>query len=207
MLSFEYHISSRPKPGETVCGDCVAVTQEHDRLVFVVADGLGYGHLAASAAQTAVSFIAMDPGGDLRLLLAKADEVLGVTRGAAVTIVRVDLGIGVMTYAGVGNVELMALSRCSIRPLNDPGYLGGRVRNFSASAHEIHAGDLIVLFTDGISGRFDLSDYGERTVVDTAQTILSSHGTPHDDATCVVVRFAEGVLPDGRPIAQPRSSP
>ena len=55
---------------------------------------------------------------------------------------------------------------------------------------QLASGDLLVMFTDGISSRFDLSKIeaaseGPQALAD---YLLSNHAKEHDDAGCVVIR-------------------
>jgi serine/threonine protein phosphatase PrpC len=198
MLNILTHVATRPKPGETECGDFTAVVRYEHRCLVAVADGLGHGPLAAQAARAAVNFVAADPWRDLPDLLRRADRALLSTRGAALTVVRFDTLNKTMAYAGVGNVELTALSRSSIRPINTPGFIGGRFRAVHESSHSIDNGDLILLFTDGVSSRFPINDFRNIDVVTTASAVLAKFAKQQDDSTCVAIRVNEMGAQPGR---------
>jgi serine/threonine protein phosphatase PrpC len=46
----------------------------------------------------------------------------------------------------------------------------------------------MVLFSDGISNRFDLEEFSTSPAQDLAEAILAKHGKLIDDATCVVIK-------------------
>jgi serine/threonine protein phosphatase PrpC len=207
MLAVDCQIMSRPHPRETECGDCVSVTHEPERCTVAVADGLGHGPRAAEAAKAAVDFIADHPWDDLRALLARADQALHATRGAAVTVLRFDLVAHTMTYAGIGNVELTASVYRGARPVNGAGYLGGRLRKVPVSVHAIADGDVLAVFTDGVSSRFTLQDFSAYPASETARAILTAHAKSHDDATCVVIRLRASASADSSVHHSPRRSP
>ena len=85
-------------------------------------------------------------------------RVLSGTRGAAITLARVDFGAGTLTWTGVGNVtaHLVAQGRhgCSIRSSARlaAGIVGYRIPEIRpAQVVSLRAGDLIVIATDGIT--------------------------------------------------------
>ena len=55
------------------------------------------------------------------------------------------------TFVGVGNVELAAVTEDRARPVPVPGVVGGRLRKVTEMRMALRAGDLLVLYTDGIS--------------------------------------------------------
>jgi serine/threonine protein phosphatase PrpC len=187
-MRIEIHAASRALPGETECGDQVAIVSNQARHLVVVADGLGHGPLAAVAARKAVAFVSAHCDDDLVALLTACDRQLAGTRGAAVSVVRIDAQAATLEYAGVGNVELVALARHPIRPANNPGIIGARPRKVVAYRYQIAADDFILLFTDGISSRLDLAAYRHHDVASAAGLVLSEHGKRQDDATCVAMR-------------------
>ena len=187
-MKVEIHVASRALPGETECGDQVAIVSYETRHLVAVADGLGHGPLAAVAAREAVEFISAHCDDDLVELLTACDRQLAGTRGAAVSVVRIDAQAATLEYAGVGNVELLALARNPIRPANNPGIIGARPRKVVSYRYTVAADDFILLLTDGISSRLDLNAYRDHDVASAAASILSEHGKCQDDATCVAMR-------------------
>jgi len=80
--SFHVAALSVPKAGETECGDSWSVESVGGRTVFVVADGLGHGPLAADASRTAVRVFRENPHLAPAELLRKMHAALRATRGA-----------------------------------------------------------------------------------------------------------------------------
>jgi len=73
------------------------------------------------------------------------------------------------------------------------GMLGHAIRTPDVRSEMLSAGDTMVLCSDGISERYDLSEIqGYRTMAAEAlaQRIVEQFGKDHDDATCLVVRCA-----------------
>lgn len=180
--------ASRPIAGESVCGDQLGVFTHGSRTTIVLADGLGHGEEAAMAAQRAVAHVAERADAALSVLMHDLHRLLVGTRGAAVALVRVDATVGRLEHASVGNVELTALSRERVRPLTSPGVVGARMRKVLETSYRVFAGDLLVLYTDGISSRLSLDGLRELEPQAIADAIVRDHGKPRDDAACVVIR-------------------
>lgn len=177
--------------GETVCGDAVLVlenTEENKTLVAVV-DGLGHG---PSANQAAIAFLGfVEAAADdipLHDLFHAASAEIARTRGVAASIARFDGATNTLAYAGVGNVELSAISAAPIRPISKPGIVGRRLGRIIEFEYQLHLGDLIVIFTDGVSSRFNLEKYRRLEPRELCDQLIEEHGKNHDDATVTAIR-------------------
>ena len=81
------------KPGQEVCGDSWGVEQNEGECVVLVADGLGHGLEAQAASLEAVRMLHSNPETCDRLeLLDRVHQALRSTRGAAVSVARIDRG-------------------------------------------------------------------------------------------------------------------
>jgi serine/threonine protein phosphatase PrpC len=59
---------------------------------------------------------------------------------------------------------------------------------------ELESGDLIVLYTDGISDRFTATEYPgllRHAPKDVVRNILDRFGKNHDDSACIAIRYGE----------------
>jgi serine/threonine protein phosphatase PrpC len=183
--------ASRPASGETVCGDQVRVVRDGAATTIAIADGLGHGPRAAQAATAFCAVVERHPAEPLELLFARASRELEQTRGAAAVVLRVDAVEGTLLFSGVGNVETRAISKAPIRPISTPGIVGRRLLRARELRYPLAAGDLLVVFTDGVSSRLDVATVAELSSDPQAMAdrILEIHGKGHDDATCVVIRY------------------
>lgn len=180
----------RPHPRETVCGDAWAVEEHDGRLVVLVADGLGHGPEAAAA-----SSLAVDVFRD-QFRLAAEDVVscihreLRATRGAAVSVAEV-LPDATVRFCGVGNVSGVLAGGTGRREMvGDHGTVGDRARKIRSFEYSRDAGALVILHSDGLKARWDLSDHPSLAVRDpliVAGVLYRDHRRPGDDATVVVV--------------------
>ncbi|AGP37024.1 phosphoserine phosphatase [Sorangium cellulosum] len=181
-LAVEYAVL--PKDGERVSGDAAYVRAVEDGVVFAVIDALGHGEHAAAAADVALKALADAPSGDdVRALIDRLHVRLRGTRGAAGMVCR--FREGRLQGCGVGNVELMSHGT-RVQWLQSPGILGaslGKARIFDA---QLAPGDRLVLFSDGISPRFDLSLFRGMKAAEACRVLMSRHRRSHDDSTVLI---------------------
>lgn len=180
--------AKRPLAGQTVCGDQHAIVPFSQGVLLCLADGLGHGPDAHSAATTACQVAREHADEPLETLMRRLDSALSRTRGAAVSLVTVRPAAGYVRFAGIGNVELRTVSKAHIAPPTLPGIVGQGMRSVRVWEYPIVAGDLLVLMSDGISTRFDLDKLAHLEPQALADTLLAEHQKSHDDACVVVAR-------------------
>ncbi len=183
-----------PREGETVNGDAAMVRHADGGVLVVVLDALGHGEKAAAAADVGLRYLAEAPlDHGVRPLIDGLHERLRGTRGAAAMVLlfhnqRVE-------GCGVGNVALRSF-RARIPAILTPGVLGGSLTRLRIFKGEVVVGDRIILFSDGISSRFDEEGTRSGPALATCQAIMDGHRKPHDDATVLVADIEH---PAGRP--------
>jgi anti-sigma regulatory factor (Ser/Thr protein kinase) len=181
-----------PVTGETMCGDAWHIDWTRDRTLVVLADGLGHGPDAAVAASTAIRIIRERGDGMPGALLVAAHNALRPTRGAAISIARIDHGTRMVTFAGVGNV---AGSICDSSHTRSMTGLGGIAGHQIASMREFQypwpEQGYLVMHSDGISGRWRTDTYpgvmtGDPALL--AAVLFRDFGRGRDDTTVIAVR-------------------
>lgn len=186
---------SRPPKGETVCGDAWAVEEQDGRLVVMVADGLGHGPGAASASTLAVEVFRRHSQLPAEDLVAAIHRELRATRGAAVSVgeVRPDARVA---FCGIGNVSGMLVTATGRREMvTHHGTAGHHARTIRSFDYAWEPGALVILHSDGLSGRWDVSDHPSlagRDPLLVAGVLYRHHGRDRDDATVVVVAPRRG---------------
>ncbi|MBX3259287.1 MAG: phosphoserine phosphatase [Labilithrix sp.] len=179
---------SRPRVGEIVSGDAVVVRQIGDAVLVAVIDALGHGPKAAEVADRSSEFFeSVELTDGAPSLVRGLHERLQGSRGAAALIVVVSR-TGVEACS-VGNVELRSASG-TLPFVLTPGVLGLRLRHPKICSSPGYLADRLVLYSDGISGRFDLKTLRAHAPPELASHIFASHRHEHDDATVVVVDVA-----------------
>jgi negative regulator of sigma-B (phosphoserine phosphatase) len=176
---------SLPKDGEQVNGDAVVVRNGGDHPVMLaVIDALGHGAAAASVAAAATAYLGEAPldRGVVKLVEGLHGRLRG-SRGAA-AMVLIFSG-GRVEGCGVGNVEMRSVKR-RVPVVLSPGVLGASLGKLHLFEAQLSAGDRLVVFSDGIAGRFDDELSRGLTGLETCRRIMDRHRRPHDDATVLV---------------------
>jgi anti-sigma regulatory factor (Ser/Thr protein kinase) len=183
---------TRPITGEEACGDAYAERVEGAVRTHLLVDGLGHGPLAAAAAHAAVRLFEEAPAGPPARLLEFMHQRLGGTRGAAVGIAELDATSRQARYAGIGNISGWIDDGERRRGMvSHPGIVGHQARKFLQFDYELPPGATLVLHSDGLTDKWDLSNYPglrNRDPILMAATLLRDAGVRHDDAAVAVVR-------------------
>lgn len=97
-----------------------------------------------------------------------------------------------LRYAGIGNIEIRVKSQSVVRPVSVNGILGYNLRKVREEEFPYSPGDIIILHSDGVSGKFDLNLYPPEFLGQHPQTvaegIAAEFGRARDDLTIVVAR-------------------
>ena len=97
-----------------------------------------------------------------------------------------------MTHAGIGNVQTRVYSsEAAPAPFCINGTLGVAVRTVKVDDYPLPGDSTIIMFSDGISGRFTLDNihgFLSQKPQGLAKRIMDNHAKDHDDATVIVGR-------------------
>ncbi len=179
-----------PVQGEVECGDTWCIAADEQRMATLVVDGLGHGPLAAVAAQAAAGGFRENP------LTAPADTMrhlhrrLSGTRGAAAACAVLDAQTSRLAYAGVGNIKGVLVhdqSRTGLTSHN--GTLGVSLLRSQQFDYAWPASSLLIMHSDGVSARWNLSDYPGLSPLHPALiagVLYRDLARQRDDATIVV---------------------
>lgn len=190
VATMDFSVCQRPKPGERISGDAYLIRRLPSSILLAVIDGLGHGTGANEAALAAVGTVESGLADPLDELMRACHNRLRNTRGAAVALCRVEVARGVMQHLSVGNVETRVYgSPTPVRPYCFNGTVGGTVRRFRMMEYPFSCGSTIVMFTDGVSGRFELAPHELRKAPqEIARLIFDGYARQTDDATVLVGR-------------------
>lgn len=186
-------VLGRAHPTERVAGDHAAFVRDGEMLVLAVADGLGHGVGAREAAAASILRVVRSPSKDPAALLLESHADLAQTRGAAMTLARVDERASIVSLAGVGNVTAMALGPSSRRLFTGSSFvlgMPGQVR-LNEEQLTLGPGEALALHTDGVSQRRVLHDAREllrEHPIVMAQSLLGGEPDAPDDALALVAR-------------------
>ena len=104
-----------------------------------------------------------------------------------------DSASGRVSYAGIGNTAMRRFGKAETRLVSQAGVLGQNMRTPRPQTLQLEPGDLIVLYTDGVSDRFTADDYPgvlRHAPKQVASNIVQRFGKDHDDAACIAVRYS-----------------
>jgi phosphoserine phosphatase RsbX len=192
----EWAAVSRPRPGEQICGDqSLAVDIGGSAALFGVLDGLGHGAAASEAARCGVETLSRSRTEPLDVLIRLCHRVMASTRGATMTLARIDFDADTVSWIGIGNVTgaLVAKSPSGVdvrsSTLLTAGIVGYRLPETLLTQNiSMGPGDLLVLASDGIAeNHLDSVDFSVPATV-IAEKILREHGRESDDALVLVAR-------------------
>jgi anti-sigma regulatory factor (Ser/Thr protein kinase) len=181
---------TRPIIGETECGDAYAVDGAGGTITAALCDGLGHGPLAAAASSEALAAVFDGPPGEPAALLERAHRRMGGTRGGALAIVQIDGSL--VRFAGLGNVAAWIVSPDSRNGMASiPGIAGHQARRFRQFGYTLPPGGIVIMHSDGLSSRWDMSalpGLAGRDPLMTAAALLAEAGRHRDDASVLVLR-------------------
>jgi negative regulator of sigma-B (phosphoserine phosphatase) len=182
-------------PGETSSGDLGVVAPNRDGVLIAVIDGLGHGEEAAEAAAKAAVVVREWADKPIDVVLSQCHDALRRTRGAVMTLIKVNAVEETMSWTGVGNIEGRlwhadpAASLLRQAPPLRGGVVGHALPRISTTTLPLTRGDLMILSTDGLSSRFHEEFRLEGTVQQIADNILGDHWMAKDDALVLVARY------------------
>jgi hypothetical protein len=181
-----------PVTGETICGDAWHIDMTRERTLVVVADGLGHGPEAAVASSTAIRIIRDRGDGTPGALLLAAHNALRSTRGAAISIARIDHEMRIVTFAGVGNVAGSICDATHSRPMAALGGIAGlQIASMREFQYPWLESGYLVMHSDGVSGRWRPESYpgvmtGDPALL--AAVLFRDFGRGRDDTTVIALR-------------------
>lgn len=190
----EYGFAGMPLKGEEVSGDAHIIKPFPNGILMAVVDGLGHGYEAAQASLTAIATLKTHANEPIIPLVTRCHETLKGTRGVVMSIASFNSNNNIMTWLGVGNVEVILLREEENKltkksPLLRGGVLGYQLPPLRETALPVKRGDTLIFATDGIRSGFEggikISDKPQQI----AESIMKLFARGTDDALVLVVRY------------------
>ncbi|MHC1604498.1 MAG: SpoIIE family protein phosphatase [Candidatus Methanofastidiosia archaeon] len=174
------------------CGD-TGIVKEFDNKIFIgIVDILGHGRDAYKLAIVCKDFIERNYEKDLIEIVKELHDHLLGSRGAVMGLCNVNLKSGNVEYVGVGDTTIRKFGSEYTRLVSVPGVVGYLLSSLTKRTMKLSAGDVLVLYTDGVKEHFEIEDY-PRLLNDDAKTIakniIRKFGKKNDDASCIVLRY------------------
>lgn len=206
MISDEYNIVSGesslikwvvatlPKEGEQECADLYFVKAIENGAIFVVVDGLGHGSKAVQVSRKAIN--CFKSGGDKPLisLLKNCHERLKGSRGAVLSIARLNIVNHELEWLSVGNVEGVLMSRNDKKNefkqlVLRSGVIGYKLPTLKVSAEKASAGDILFFTTDGVMSEYIESVDYNRPIKETVKYAAENYFKDSDDSLILAARL------------------
>ena len=183
----------RPCHGEHLSGDAVVIRPLEQGLFVAIVDVLGHGPEAHELTHVIDAYLTRYGSSDLSDLMKNLHQHLKGTRGAAVGLCAIDAAKGCVDYVGIGNTAMRRFGKEETRLVSQDGVLGQNMRTPRPQTLQLEPGDVIVLYTDGVSDRFTSDDYPgvlRHAPKEVASNIIQRFGKDYDDAACIAVRYS-----------------
>jgi anti-sigma regulatory factor (Ser/Thr protein kinase) len=181
-----------PKRGEEESGDAWTALNGRDVITIGIADGLGHGPAAATAAHGVIRVIREQGENDLARILEDAHAAVRATRGAAVGLSRIFLANHRLDFAGVGNIAASITTDDAHRKtVSMPGIIGHEMRRVQTFSYPWASSSVLVMQSDGVSANWAIGNYPgllDRDPVLIAAVLFRDHCRGTDDATVVVAK-------------------
>ncbi|WXG44577.1 MAG: ATP-binding protein [Promethearchaeati archaeon SRVP18_Atabeyarchaeia-1] len=181
-------IASRPALDQNTNGDDYLVKEWNGQTLLVVIDGLGHGEEAAVASTKARQYVLENHTRDVEQIVSSLHTHLRGTRGVVAGAVRIDRTAHRLIFCGIGNVDVSIVAEPPMHPTSLDGILGVNARKIMKFGYTYDTLRAVVLYSDGVSGRFSLSDYplAYEQPQFVAERILDEWGNRNDDATIAI---------------------
>lgn len=156
MAKMSFSVLGRPYPGEEVSGDAHFIKQDPFFVLFGVIDALGHGREAYETSLLTLEILEDNYREDLIRIIERCHYGLRHTRGVAMALCRVNFLKKRLEHIGIGNMETRIYGTPEpIRPFCFNGTLGMRMEAYRVIEYPYIEGSTFVMFSDGISGRFE----------------------------------------------------
>ena len=152
---FVVGVTERPVTGEEVSGDGWGIRSENDRILMMVADGLGHGLLAADASRAAVNAFRTSKEWEPIGLVEAMHRALRSTRGAAVAVAVLEFGKKQVRFSGLGNIAgTVMMPGKSQGMVSLSGIAGHEARQIREFVYPLSDESLVVMHSDGLSANW-----------------------------------------------------
>ena len=193
MSKVDYHLVKRALTlKETDCGDTGVIQEFNGQCFLALVDVLGHGSEAHDVALSAQKYLEQNYRQELIDVMEGLHTSLRGTRGAVAALCRLDTGTGKLIYVGIGNITVRVLGPRNYRLVSRDGIVGYMMSTPKEQTLKLFAGDVLVMYSDGIKEHFQLSE-SPGMLTGTAKSIavglLKQFGKKNDDASCIVLKY------------------
>lgn len=173
-----------------ISGDVYATYASTSGPVVALVDGLGHGARAAEASEEFLRSVRTSLNEPLDVVFVRAHHSLMKTRGAVAAVARFDEARCEVEIGGLGNITVLVVraGTKSMPVVLMQGILGTAFRKVRAQTLPFGINDALILHTDGIRSRFDVTIVRALAPQNAAEELLRVAGKLTDDAGVVFAR-------------------
>lgn len=191
-LRFAVGAVNVPIEGEKLSGDGWCSHEGTGSLTLMHVDGLGHGPSAHAAVIAAIDVFHVNPELPLPELIRDLHASLRSTRGAAVSLARIDASKRLLYYCGIGNVGGAIFLPASSRRLTGlNGTVGLQISSVKEFSYPFPEDATLVSFSDGILSRWGFENHPgllRRDPAVIAAVLQRDFSRGRDDASVVVIK-------------------
>ncbi len=153
-------VSQHSLHNDPACGDVWEVAIQGQQLSVLMIDGLGHGPEAEDASRAGAGAFNREPFADPGVLLGEIHHDMRGTRGGAVAVAQFDSVHNRLRFIGIGNIGATLIGEDRPRGMaSHPGIVGLQYRKVAAVDYAQCAGQLLIMYSDGLQSRWNLRDY------------------------------------------------
>jgi len=188
LKGMDFSVFSKPRQDEDVSGDAYFIKRFSSSVIFSIVDALGHGKEANKTALNVLEILEANYREPLHRIIELTHKNLISSRGAAMALCKIDFKAKRLEHVSIGNVETRVYGTAEpVRPICYNGTLGMAMENYRVIDYPYVEGSTIVMFSDGISGRFDLDpSMLRKTPQEISYYIFDVYKRNIDDATVLV---------------------
>jgi anti-sigma regulatory factor (Ser/Thr protein kinase) len=181
------------KLGQDVCGDSWGVEYAGEIITVLVADGLGHGPEAKTASREAVRMLHMNPELSPLALIERCHHALRSTRGAAISIARINRRDKEVHFCGVGNVAAQVYSGATLSQqlVSVYGTAGHQMHRLHEFSYTWPDDGMLILHSEGLSTATSAESRAGLALRDPALiagVLYRDFSRGNDDSTVVVTK-------------------
>ena len=204
-------------PGEQSCGDQIRCWWDTQHLLLALADGLGHGIHAYTAAMEVMQAVEqrwLDWQQQRRThpqhlpaiptwlteCFAYCDQAILHTRGVSLALVWILPEQAQLLHAAVGNVRTLVQGSQATRRLGCArGIVGAGYRGLQPEVFALNREDWVVMFSDGLAENSDFATLTRTAVASDALalTVLQQQQRQDDDAALLLYQHTAALITDG----------
>ncbi len=190
---FDIALKIKPYSGvQAESGDIGIIISEETHCFFSLVDVLGHGAEAGVLAAIIKEYLNIHYKEDLLELMKNLHEHILRSRGAVISICRFDKETEVLEHVGIGNITVRIVGETNRQLVSRDGVVGYGTINPRKNDTKIVSGDIVLLYSDGVTAHFDVLACKELFLKNAemiSRGLIEAYSKKEDDASCLVMKY------------------